>query len=470
MSNKTSNLDNVYKLNGSLPITAAIPFGLQHILAMFVANITPIMIICGLAQVNGHPLTDDPHMTATLIQNCIFIAGVASLIQIAGIWKIGSRLPIIMGISFTFLAAMIGAATKDYNIAMGAVIVGGCIEGILGLCYKYWKGILSPIVSACVVCGIGLSLFTVGTNSFGGGQPTDPNFGAPLFWIIGSATLITCLVWAYAAKGPIKALSALAGLIVGYVLAFIFDVFGLSTALCGLSAEELIANGGVYKLIDFSQIMQRGVVGLPRPFPTGMPQFEIGAIISMTVIFLVSATETIGDSAALCQGGLDRDITTEETSGSLACDGFASSIAGLFGCSPITSFSQNVGLCAMTKVVNRIAVGTGAVILILAGFFPPLAGFFQTIPQPVLGGCTIMMFGQILVAGFQMIHRAGFTERNFTIAALSLCIGGGFTAAGSNAIFNYTPQIIQEIFQQNVVAVVFIVAVVLNLVLPKDNK
>ena len=463
MASKNSTIENVYKLNGNVPLGVAIPFGLQHILAMFVSNITPIILVTGVAKVSGQAM--DQTLVSVLIQNCIFIAGVASLIQIAGIWKVGSKLPIIMGISFTFLAAMMGAASKDYNIAMGAVIVGGCIEGLLGLCYKYWKGILSPIVSACVVCGIGLSLFTVGTNSFGGGGDYLPNFGAPLFWIIGGATLITCLVWAYAAKGPIKALSALAGLVVGYVLSLIFDITGLSTALCGLDEIE----GGVYKLLDFSQVMSRGVVGLPRPMPTGAPQFEWGAIVSMTVIFLVSATETIGDSAALCQGGLDRDITTEETSGSLACDGFASSVAGLFGCSPITSFSQNVGLCAMTKVVNRFAVGTGAVILILAGFFPPLAGFFQTIPQPVLGGCTIMMFGQILVSGFQMIHRAGFTERNFTIAALALCIGGGFTAAGSNTIFRFAPQIIQDIFASNVVAVVFIVSVVLNLVLPKEK-
>ena len=468
MSNKNSTIENVYKLNGNIPLGVAIPFGLQHILAMFVSNITPIILVTGVAKVAGQNM--DQTLVSILIQNCIFIAGVASLIQIAGIWKIGSKLPIIMGISFTFLAAMMGAASKDYNIAMGAVIVGGCIEGLLGLCYKFWKGILSPIVSACVVCGIGLSLFTVGTNSFGGGGDYLPNFGAPLFWIIGGATLITCLVWAYVAKGPIKSLSALIGLIVGYALSAVFDIVGLSTALCGLDAEALAANGGVYKLLDFSQIMSRGAIGLPRPMPTGLPQFEVGAIISMTVIFLVSATETIGDSAALCQGGLDRDITTEETSGSLACDGFASSIAGLFGCSPITSFSQNVGLCAMTKVVNRFAVGTGAVILILAGFFPPLAGFFQTIPQPVLGGCTIMMFGQILVSGFQMIHRAGFTERNFTIAALSLCIGGGFTAAGSNTIFKFAPQIVQDIFATNVVAVVFIVAVVLNLILPKNAE
>ena len=441
MSNQKLSMENVYNLNGKVPISVAIPFGLQHILAMFVSNVTPIILVCGMAKVNGNPMGD--HLTSVLIQNCMFIAGIASLIQVVGIWKIGSKLPIIMGISFTFLAAMMSASGRDYNIAMGAVIVGGCIEGLLGLFYKYWKGIVSPIVSACVVCGIGLSLFVVGTNSFGGGGAYMEDFGAPKYWIIGSITLITCLVWVHMAKGPIKALSALVGLIAGYIVSIPFG------------------------LVDFSQIFARGIIALPTPIPTGTPKFELGAIISMTVIFLVSATETIGDSAALCQGGLDRDITTEETSGSLACDGFASSIAGIFGCSPITSFSQNVGLCAMTKVVNRFAVGMGAVILIIAGFFPPLAGFFQTIPQPVLGGCTIMMFGQILVSGFQMIYRAGFNERNIMIAALSLCIGGGFTT--SSQIFQFAPQIIQDIFATNVVAVVFVVAVILNLLLPKDK-
>ena len=442
MSKQNSSLENVYKLNGTVPITAAIPFGLQHILAMFVSNVTPIILVAGAAKVAGGPMSAE--LTATLIQNCMFIAGIASLIQIVGLGPIGSKLPVIMGISFTFLAAMMVAAGQDYNLAMGGVIVGGCIEGLLGLTYKFWKGIISPIVAACVVCGIGLSLFTVGANSFGGGGTYMDDFGASKYWIIGSVTLIACLVWSVVAKGPVRALSALVGLIVGYIVSIPFG------------------------LVDFSQIMARGTVAFPHPFATGTPQFNLGIIISFVVVFLVSATETIGDTTALCEGALDRDITEKELSGSLACDGFASAIAGVFSCSPITSFSQNVGLCAMTKVVNRFAVGTGAVILIIAGFLPPLAGFFQTIPQPVLGGCTLMMFGQILVAGMQMIGRAGFTERNMTIAALSIVIGGGFTT--SNQIFQFMPQMIQDIFAGNIVAVVFVVAVVLNLVLPKDNK
>ena len=442
MSKQNSSLENVYKLNGSVPLTAAIPFGLQHILAMFVSNVTPIILVAGAAKVAGGPMSAE--LTATLIQNCMFIAGIASLIQIVGLGPVGSKLPVIMGISFTFLAAMMVAAGQDYNLAMGGVIAGGCVEGLLGLTYKYWKGIISPIVAACVVCGIGLSLFTVGANSFGGGGTYMEDFGASKYWIIGSITLVACLVWSVIAKGPIRALSALVGLIVGYIVSIPFG------------------------LVDFSQIMSRGTVAFPRPFATGMPQFNLGIIISFVVVFLVSATETIGDTTALCEGALDRDITEKELSGSLACDGFASAIAGIFSCSPITSFSQNVGLCAMTKVVNRFAVGTGAVILIIAGFLPPLAGFFQTIPQPVLGGCTLMMFGQILVAGMQMIGRAGFTERNMTIAALSIVIGGGFTT--SSEIFQFMPQMVKDIFAGNIVAVVFVVAVVLNLILPKDNK
>ena len=440
LKEKASN-SNLYKLDGRVPIHTSILFGLQHILAMFVSNVTPIIIICSEAKVNDKKLEDET--ISILLQNCMFIAGIASLIQIIGIWKIGSKLPIIMGISFTFLSAMRTTVNKDYNYAMFAVLIGGCIEGILGLLYKYWENILSPIVSACVVCGIGLSLFEVGTISFGGGDKEKSDFGDLKYWFIGTITLITCIIWSNFFKGTIKSLSALAGLIIGYLISIPFN------------------------LIDFSHILDRGFIAFPQPFPTGFPKFDIGSIISMTVIFLVSATETIGDSAALCQGGLNREITEEEISGSLACDGIASAISGLFGCSPITSYSQNIGLCSMTKIVNRFAIGTGAVILIISGFFPPLAGFFQTIPSCVLGGCTIMMFGQIFVSGMQMIERCGFSERNFTIIALSISIGGGFTS--SPKIFKSMPEIIKHIFAENVVAVVFIVSVVLNILLPKDK-
>ena len=182
----------------------------------------------------------------------------------------------------------------------------------------------------------------------------------------------------------------------------------------------------------------------------------------------MSATETIGDTSALTMVGLNREVKEKELSGSIACDGFVSSLSACFGCLPITSFSQNVGLVAMTKVVNRRAIATGAVIMVLAAFLPVISVVFSSLPEAVLGGCTIMMFGNIIVSGFQMIARAGFTQRNITIAALSLAVGIGFTQA--SALFAVFPEIVQSVFAQNCVAVVFLVAVVANLVLPRDAE
>lgn len=197
-------------------------------------------------------------------------------------------------------------------------------------------------------------------------------------------------------------------------------------------------------------------------------EFNLNAIVSVTLIFLVSATETIGDTSALASSGLNRDVTVKETTGSIACDGFVSALSACFGCLPITSFSQNVGLVAMTKVVNRFAISTGAVIMILAGIFPIFGAVLATLPDSVLGGCTIMMFGTIVVSGIQMIGKCGFTQRNITIAALSLSVGIGFTQVPE--IFAIFPQIVQNVFAQNCVAVVFLVAVILNLVLPKNME
>lgn len=197
-------------------------------------------------------------------------------------------------------------------------------------------------------------------------------------------------------------------------------------------------------------------------------EFNLNAIVSVTLIFHVSATETIGDTSALASSGLNRDVTVKETTGSIACDGFVSALSACFGCLPITSFSQNVGLVAMTKVVNRFAIATGAVIMILAGIFPIFGAVLATLPDSVLGGCTIMMFGTIVVSGIQMIGKCGFTQRNITIAALSLSVGIGFTQVPE--IFVIFPQIVQNVFAQNCVAVVFLVAVILNLVLPKNME
>ncbi len=437
--NANCSISNIYKLDGRVPIGKAIPFGLQHILAMFVSNLAPITMIAGAAKV---PVTGAE--LGMLLQNAMFAAGIATMIQLYPLWKIGSRLPVVMGVSFTFVTVLSTiSANYGYPAVIGAVLIGGLFEGTLGLFVKYWRKIISPIVAASVVTAIGFSLFTVGARSFGGGYATD--FGSVSNLLLGLITLATCLLWNMFAKGYLKQLSVLAGLIVGYIVAIFMGK------------------------VDLSMIMSGGIVALPHLLPI-KPEFHAGAIMSACIIFLVSAAETIGDTSALVAGGLGREITGEEISGSLACDGYGSFISGLFGCPPVTSFSQNVGLVAMTKVVNRFTIMTGAVAMILAGLFPPIGNFFASLPQSVLGGCTIMMFGTILTSGMQMIANCGFSQRNITIVAMALSIGIGFTTTSESGIWAGFSPVVQSVFSANVVAVVFVVAIIMNLILPKDME
>ena len=429
-------MSDIYSLDGRVPVLKAIPFGLQHVLAMFVSNITPIIILANAVGLAAG-------VSAALIQNCMIIAGIGTLIQLYPVWRVGSRLPIVMGISFTFLSLSIGiAASQGMGVLMGAVIVGGIVEGLLGLFPDKWTKLIPGVVAATVVTAIGFSLLPIGANSFAGGDGAA-DFGSAQNWIVGTVTLLTCLLTQVFAKGFLRSLSVLVGLIVGYILSVCMG------------------------MVDFSGLKDVGVVALPAFMPF-KPEFHIDAILAIVCVFLVSATETIGDTSALCSGALGRNVTNKEMGASVACDGFVSTIAGMFGCTPITSFSQNVGLATMSKVVNRFTIATGAVIMIIGGLFPAVGTLLTTIPQAVLGGCTIMMFGSILFAGFGMMAKCGFSQRNMIIVSLSLSVGLGFTqAAGLFAIF---PDIIQTVFAENCVAVVFLIAVILNLVLPKEKE
>ena len=432
-----SSINNIYRLEGTVPIAKAIPFGLQHILAMFVSNLTPITLIAASAQ----PALTQAQI-AILLQNAMFVAGIATLIQLYPLWKIGSRLPVVMGVSFTFVTVLSTvAANYGYPAVIGSVMIGGIMEGTLGLLAKYWRKIITPVVAASVVTSIGFSLFTVGARSFGGGYNED--FGSAQNLLLGTITLAVCLLWNVLSKGYLKQLSVLAGLVVGYIIAIFMGK------------------------VDLGSILSGGLISLPHLLPV-KPEFHAGAIVSTCIIFLVSAAETIGDTSALVSSGLDREITGKEISSSLACDGYASTISSLFGCPPVTSFSQNVGLVAMTKVVNRFTIMTGAVCMILAGLLPPIGNFFASLPDSVVGGCTIMMFGSILTSGVQMIASCGFSQRNITIVSLSLAVGIGFTTASESGIWNIFPSIIQSVFAENVVAVVFIISIVLSCILPEN--
>ena len=321
--NTTTSTENLYHLNGKISVKQAIPFGLQHILAMFVANIAPIFIV---AAASGLSTAD----SASLIQSAMLIAGIGTLIQLFPIFKIGSGLPIVMGISFTFVSVFCYLGpTYGYNAIVGAVLVGGIIEGILGLLAKYWIRLITPIVAATVVTAIGFSLLSVGASG-------SETFGSATNWILGTFTLLCCILFNIFAKSYFKQLSVLFGLIMGYIAAVILGA------------------------VDFSSLEGTSIIAFPQLLPF-KPEFNINAIISVTLIFLVSATETIGDTSALAAAGLNREATLKETSGSIACDGFISALSSVFGCLPITSFSQNVGLitfASVTLISKYVSLGS----------------------------------------------------------------------------------------------------------------
>lgn len=427
-------MGSIYELDGRVPLHQAATYGLQHVLAMFVSNITPVVIICGAAGV-------EPDVRAMLIRNCMLVAGLATLIQLYPLWRIGSRLPIVMGMSCTFIALAISIAqSQGMGVLMGAVIAGGIIEGFLGLFASLWQRFIPPVVAGCVVTGIGISLLGIGAETFAGGVEAG-DFGAMRHWIVGIVTLVACVALQVCPVRRLQSLSVLGGLVVGSVL-----------ALC-------------MGMINLSAVGQADILSIPKFMPF-VPEFRLDAIIAMVCVYLVSATETIGDTSALCSGALGRSATAREMGGSVAADGFSSAIGGLFGCTPITSYSQNVGLNTLTKVVNRFAIAIGALFIIACAFFPVAGVVLSSIPQAVLGGCSVMMFGGIVFAGIEMLSRCGFGLRNMVIVSVSISVGIGFTA--NPAIFAHFPSIVQIIFAGNSVAVVFVVAVLLNLLIPQE--
>ncbi|OTA26343.1 uracil permease [Alloscardovia macacae] len=434
------------QLDGKISFWSGIPFGIQHVLAMFVANLTPIAIVAAAAGMNSEH-------SAWIISSALLVAGLGTCLQLYPLWRIGGRLPIVTGISFTYVAAATVIASDPnlgYGAVIGAVIVGGFLELILGLTAQYWKRFINPIVSAVVVTTIGFSLLSTGATSFGGGSGAK-DFGSWQNLTVATITLVACLAFQLLTKGVAKQLSVLFGLVVGYVIALVFTLSGLAPGM-----------------VDFSKFANLDLVSLPHIAPL-MPFgiiFDVNSIVTFALLYVVSSVEVLGNTSSLTQVGFDREPTERETAGAIAGDGLISTASGFFGALPLTSFAQNVGLVAMTKVVNRKVILSGGIILILASFFPGFAAIFSSLPQAVLGGCTIMMFGSIVLAGIQMIAKAGFSQRNITIVTLSLTIGIGFTQA--TGIFQHFPQLFQSVFS-NAIAIAFVVALILSWVLPDEK-
>ena len=461
---KTNQLsEKAFQLDGKMPLSQAIPLGLQHVLAMFVGNLTPLLIITGTCGIASGEFAD---LQLHLLQNAMLIAGIVTLVQLFSVGPIGGNVPIVMGTSSGFLgvfnsvAATMGGGVIAYGAIMGASIIGGLFEGVLGFFLKPLRKFFPSVVTGTVVMSIGLSLISVGINSFGGGDKAA-DFGSMENLLLAIFVLAMILFFKHGTKGFASSSSILLGIACGYVAAFIMGLV--------LPTTDLNAEGVEYTkawVLNWSKVADAAWFALPKVVPVKII-FDMRAILPVMIMFIVTAVETVGDISGVMEGGLGREATDKELSGGVICDGIGSSFAALFGVLPNTSFSQNVGLVAMTKVVNRFAISTGAIFLILCGLCPKLGALVSIMPQAVLGGAAVMMFSSIVISGIQLITKEPLTGRNLSIVAVALGVGYGMGA--NTGILNFAPQAVKLIFGGSGIVPAAMVAILLNILLPEEK-
>ena len=453
-----------FRFEGKMSLKQALPLGMQHVLAMFVGNLTPLLIITGACGLAGGEFAD---LRVTLLQNAMLVAGIVTLVQLYSIGPIGGKVPIIMGTSsgfigvFNSVAATMGGGVIAYGAIMGASILGGLFETVLGFFLKPLRKFFPAVVTGTVVLSIGLSLISVGINSFGGGNSAK-DFGSMENLLLALFVLVVILVVKHGCKGFLGSSAIFVGIIAGYIAAIIMGFVLPTTAVDADGVEFTKA-----WVLNWDKVAQASWFAIPKLMPV-KPVFDLRAILPVLVMFIVTAVETVGDISGVMEGGMGREATDKELSGGVACDGLGSSFAALFGVLPNTSFSQNVGLVTMTKVVNRGALSVGAIFLILCGLIPKLGAIVSIMPQSVLGGAAVMMFSSIVISGIQLITKEEMTPRNLTIVSVALGVGYGMGA--NMTILAQAPQAVQLIFGGSGIVPAAFVAILLNIVLPKDKK
>ena len=453
-----------FHLDGKMPLKQAIPLGLQHVLAMFVGNLTPLLIITGACGIAGGEFAD---LQLHLLQNAMLVAGIVTLIQLFSIGPIGGKVPIVMGTSSGFIGvfhsitATMGGGVIAYGAIMGASIIGGIFEGILGFFLKPLRRFFPPVVTGTVVMSIGLSLISVGINSFGGGN-TASDFGSMENLLLAIFVLVMILFFKHCTKGFTSSSAILLGIICGYLAAFLMGFFLPTTGVTAEGVEYTKA-----WVLNWDKVAEASWFSIPKLMPVPLV-FDLRAIVPVLIMFIVTAVETVGDISGVMEGGMGREATDSELSGGVICDGLGSSFAALFGVLPNTSFSQNVGLVAMTKIVNRHALATGAVFLVFCGLLPKLAALISIMPQSVLGGAAVMMFSSIVISGIQLITKEPLTARNITIVSTALGLGYGIGANG--AVIAGLPEAVQLIFGGSGIVPAAILAIVLNIVIPREKE
>lgn len=462
--NEVENKKAAYDFYGKMPFRKAFPLGLQHVLAMFVGNLTPILIITGACGIGSG--TEFAEVQVALLQNAMLVAGIVTLIQLYAIGPVGGKVPIIMGTSsgfigvFSSVANVMGGGVIAYGAMMGASIVGGLFETVLGAFLKPLRRFFPAIVTGTVVLSIGLSLISVGVGSFGGGSNAN-DYGSLENLAVGLIVTIIILILKHGAKGMASSSCILIGIICGYIICAVMG-------LC-LDTTAVNADGVEYTkawVLNWDKVAAASWFAVPKILPV-KPVLDLRAIIPVSIMFIVTAVETVGDISGCVEGGMGREATDKELSGGVMCDGVGSSFAALFGVLPNTSFSQNVGLVTMTKIVNRTALGCGAVFLILCGLCPKLSAIVSIMPQSVLGGAAIIMFSAIVLSGIQLITKDPMSSRNMTIVSVALGLGYGLGA--NSTVLAGLPSYVTLIFGGSGIVPAALVAIILNILLPKDE-
>lgn len=447
-TNSVTKSKSAFDFYGKPSFGTALPLSIQHVLAMIIGNITPALIVAGttnaLAAEKGvESLGGDP---AVLVQSALFLAGIATLIQLFPIAIVGSRLPVVMGVSFAYIPTLT-AIGSEYGLPgiLGAQIVGGVVGIIVGMFIKPLRRFFPPIVAGTVVLSIGLSLYPTAIQYIGGGSgllKEGTKFGEPQHLIVGGLTLLTVLLIGQFGKGILKLSSILAGIAVGYIAALAFG------------------------MVDFTAIGEKGWFALPAVGQFGI-EFHAPAIISMAVIFIVNSVQAVGDFSATTMGGMNREVSDTELQGGIIGSNLSSIVGAFFGGLPIATYSQNVGIVATTKVVSRFVFTICAAIVLLAGFIPKFGALMTTIPQAVIGGATIGVFASITMSGIKLIIQDELSNRNTGIVGLALALGMGVTSV-PQLLQNYPPAVTM-IFGSSPVVIATIIAFVLNIVIPQKS-
>lgn len=475
--NTETKMGTPYTFEGRIPLSEAIPLGLQHVLAMFVGNLTPLIIVMGVCGLTVDAGFGD--LRTALLQNAMTIAGVVTLVQLFSIGPCGGKVPIIMGTSSGFLgvmkgiAATMGSGVIAYGAICGACLIGGLFEGVLGFFFKPLRKFFPPVVTGCVVMSIGLSLIPVGIGYLGGGS-TSNDFAAKANLALGLLVLFVILILKHFTNphSMTSTASVLIGIIIGYIVAIIMTLVLPTTGTTVLEDGTTVEYTYAW-VVNFAQIKNAPWFALPSFIGFGKlsdikMSFQMSSVLPMAIMFIVTAVETVGDISGCIEGGMDREATDTELSGGVICDGLGSSLAALCGVLPNTSFSQNVGLVSMTKVVNRMALTTGAIFMILCGFCPKIGAIMSIMPQPVLGGAAVMMFASILVSGITLVTKNPIKSREITIISVALGLGYGLgsTAGATLAL----PYYVQLIFGGSGIVPAAMAAILLNIVLPQDKE